>query len=98
MAAHRLTASSAGLLLDILSQSLDRRLASRAGSHRSGSHSDVSYHVAISLNEVGSPVLDLLGHGQESLLNVGGVLGGRLEEWDTKLICKGLEGSDATSM
>lgn len=31
-------------------------------------------------------LLDLAGHGQESLLDVGGVLGGGLKEWDTEVI------------
>lgn len=31
-------------------------------------------------------LLDLTGHGQESLLDVGGVLGGGLEEWDTEVV------------
>ena len=33
-----------------------------------------------------SPVLDLLGHGQESLLDVGSVLSRGLEEWDIQLV------------
>lgn len=31
-------------------------------------------------------LLDLAGHGQESLLDVGGVLGGGLEEWDAEVV------------
>lgn len=31
-------------------------------------------------------LLDLPGHGQESLLDVRGVLGGGLEEWDAKAV------------
>lgn len=42
---------------------------------------------------VDSPVLDLLGHGKESLLDVGGVLGRGLEEGDAELVGKGLGGS-----
>ncbi len=38
-----------------------------------------------------SPVLDLLGHRQESLFDVRSVLGGGLEEWNTELIGEGLE-------
>lgn len=32
------------------------------------------------------PLLDLPGHGQESLLDVAGVLCGRLEEWDSQAV------------
>jgi hypothetical protein len=39
---------------------------------------------------VDSPVLDLLGHGKESLLDVGGVLGRGLEEGDAELVGKAL--------
>lgn len=34
------------------------------------------------------PVLYLLGHGQECLLDIGRILCRRLEEWDSKLIGK----------
>lgn len=37
------------------------------------------------------PVLDLLSHRQESLLDVGCVLGRRLEEGDRELICELLQ-------
>lgn len=37
-----------------------------------------------------SPVFDLLRHGQESLLDVGRVLCGCLEEGDTELVGEGL--------
>ena len=33
-----------------------------------------------------SPVLDLFGHGQESLLNVGCILGRGLQEWNAQLV------------
>jgi hypothetical protein len=31
-------------------------------------------------------LLDLAGHGQESLLDIAGVLGGSLEEWDSEAV------------
>jgi hypothetical protein len=37
------------------------------------------------------PVLDLLGHGQEGLFDIGCVLGRGLEEGDAELVRKGLE-------
>ena len=37
-------------------------------------------------------LLDLAGHGQESLLDVGGALCGGLEEWDAKAVCEFLFG------
>jgi hypothetical protein len=43
------------------------------------------------------PVLDLLRHGQECLFDVCSALGGCLEEWDTKLIGKGLWVSSSRS-
>jgi hypothetical protein len=33
-------------------------------------------------------LLDLAGHGQESLLDVGGALRGGLEEWDAEAVCE----------
>lgn len=33
-------------------------------------------------------LLDLAGHGQESLLDVAGVLGRSLEEWDAQAVSK----------
>lgn len=36
-------------------------------------------------------LLDLASHGQESLLNVAGVLGGSLEEWDAQAVSEFLE-------
>jgi hypothetical protein len=34
------------------------------------------------------PLFDLAGHGQEGLLNIAGVLGRGLKEWDAKAISK----------
>lgn len=34
------------------------------------------------------PLLDLTGHGKECLLNVAGVLGRGLEEWDAEAVCE----------
>lgn len=41
------------------------------------------YSILITAN---SPVFDLLGHGQESLLDICRALGGSLEEWNVELV------------
>jgi hypothetical protein len=40
------------------------------------------------------PVFDLSRHGHESLLNISGILGRRLEERNTDLICKRLSSEE----
>lgn len=56
---------------------LERRLASAGASlDRRSSHT----------------VLDLLGHGQESLFDIRGVLGTRFEEWNVELLGELLRG------
>lgn len=72
-----LAAATASLLLNVLAKTLDRRLATGSRSHRVRAHA----------------VLDLLRHGQESLLNVGRVLGRRLEEGNVELVGERLGGS-----
>lgn len=44
-------------------------------------------------------LLDLASHGQESLLNVAGILGGSLEEWNAQAVSEFLEaGSSASAL
>lgn len=70
MSSSHLAAATASLLLDVLTEALDRRLAAGSRRHRVRAHA----------------VLDLLRHGQESLLDVGRVLGRRLEEGNVELV------------
>lgn len=58
--------------------------AGRVGHAVSGADLDTRLGVGGSLRS--HALLDLAGHRQESLLDVGGVLGRRLEERDTKAV------------
>jgi len=40
-------------------------------------------------------LLDLAGHGQEGLLDIGGALGRRLKEWDAETVCEFLQAMSA---
>lgn len=83
----RLAASASSLLLNVLAKSLDRGLAARPRRHRVGAHaSGVSTGLGIVSSSKDLPVLDLLGHGQESLLDVGRVLGRSLQERNAELV------------
>lgn len=78
--------SGSGLLVNVLTQTLDCGLATWTSCHCVGSHSDIS-----SVLDSDIPVLDDLAHVEERRFDVGSVLGGCLEERDTKLIGKGLK-------
>jgi len=93
-----LAASARRGLLDVLARG-DRRGFGISDTSRGGSHSvtrKVSHIRVKVLGGLDVPILDLLGHCQESLLNVGSVLRRSLEEGNVQLISEFL--NDQTSI
>ena len=83
--ASNLAAATALLLVDALSRRDGRRLAG-ARCCRARAHPVIWRQYGSYMKDYRAPVLDLLRHCQECLLDVGGVLRRRLEEGDGKLV------------
>ena len=73
--------------MDVLTRSDHRGFRGSDTSRRSHSvMQKVSYSLKQELGELSAPILDLLGHGQESLFYISSVLGRGLEEGNVQLI------------
>ena len=83
--ASNLAAATALLLVDALSRRDGRQLAG-ARCCRARAHPNIWRQYDSYKKDYRTPVLDLLRHCQECLLDVGGVLRRRLEEGDGELV------------